>query len=108
MEMIVDALREIAAGTKTVEDIEAIYERIMNSPDAPKVMDLLGLSRAEWTAFGQGVWFDELARWRSSGWPTRCAECGGPIVPAKFGWLARDRDPDHELVHVECPETTGE
>jgi hypothetical protein len=86
----------------TMEDVEALYDAIMESELTPDPASTLTLSKPEWTAFAQGVWFDELARWRCSGWPRLCALCGGPIVPSEFGWMVREINGEHELVHIRC------
>lgn len=100
--MSMDALAEISAGTRSVEEIESIYDEIMESSDAAQVRELLGMSTEEWTAFAHGVWFDELARWRTAGWPTRCVRCGETIVPGELGWMAIEHRDEHVLAHVRC------
>ena len=98
-----DVLAEISAGAATLHDVEEFYNSVMESSDAERVAELLGLSRQEWTAFGHGVWFDELARWRRDGWPTVCGRCGGIVDVERFGWLAVNHGDGHRLEHVVCP-----
>ena len=98
-----DILSELAAGTESLHDVERVYDEIMDSSDAPRVRELLGLSSEEWTAFCHGVWFDELARWRAHGWPNKCAKCGRDIEIGAYGWTARESGEQHEMIHLVCP-----
>lgn len=95
-------LAAVAAGELPVEDLEEAYEQLMNSSDSADIAEQLGLSREEWTAFGHGVGFGELARWRRDGWPDRCVVCGERIDAPRFSWLAQGDETSHHLVHVGC------
>lgn len=99
-----DVLSELASGLATLGQIEAEYDAIMNSDRSADAPVLLGMSSIEWTAFGHGVGFDELARWRTEGWPLRCPMCDKELrPPAEFGWLAQvQEDGTHRLVHIGC------
>ena len=101
--MTVDVLSKLAANEMSLEEVETEYDRMMDASIDLDPREALGLSNAEWTAFAQGVWFDELAAWRKSGWPAVCAECAYSIDVNAFGWLARGRGERHELIHIECP-----
>jgi hypothetical protein len=96
-----DILKEIHEGTLSVEEADAIYDSIGEPAGPPHAHDLLGLSPAESTAFGI-VGFDELARWRYSGWPNVCPVCGQEIAVEKFGWWPKEVDGRHRLVHISC------
>lgn len=99
-----DILDALFQGKRSLESVESLYNYIMDSERGHMAPKHLGLSREEWTAFGSGVWFDELARWRAHGWPTHCRDCGGPVHVERFGWMAVERpDGDHDLVHITCP-----
>ena len=83
-----DALSELASGEVTLEEIEALYDAIMESDRSAAAQELLGMSSTEWTAFGHGVGFKELARWRAEGWPIRCPLCDKelPLPVNSVGW----------------------
>jgi len=98
-----DILAELHLGTLSLADAEEFYESVMESEDAHNAQESLGLSRAEWTAFGQGVPFEELAHWRYDGWPTACARCKGNLDLDSSGWFALESGNEHTLVHVTCP-----
>lgn len=85
-----DVLPELTSRELTLEEIEALYDATMESDHSVAVEELLGISQPEWTAFGHGVGFEELARWRVDGWPTLCPLCGKHIAPCVFGWLAQE------------------
>lgn len=101
-------LSDLVSGRASLSDIERAYEQVMAAA-ATNVRELLGMSQAEWTAFGHGVWFDELARWRISGWPESCPACGGAVTPGGGGWLAQETsEGEHRLVHIDClPKARG-
>ena len=100
--MSIDILTCLSNGEMSLEEAEAEYERVMDSSEKLDPRMALCLSREEWTAFAQGVWFDELAEWRKSGWPSTCVRCGRRLDVDAFGWLAQEVEGNHELVHVEC------
>lgn len=98
-----DVLHALASGDMTLEEAEAFYDAIMDSEAAADAPQVLGMTAVEWTAFAQGVWFDELALWRQAGWPSSCLACGVRIAPADFGWLVKQTATGHRLVHITCP-----
>ncbi len=77
--MTIDILARLVSNEMSLEEVESEYDRVMESADGPRPGDALCLTGAEWTAFSQGVWFDELAQWRKDGWPTSCERCGAAI-----------------------------
>lgn len=97
-----DVLDEICSARMRLDEAEELYDEIMDSDVGGDLAELLGLSSEEWTAFGQGVWFDELAEWRKNGWPHKCVLCGEDIVLKSFGWLVLERDGVSCLRHIEC------
>jgi nucleoid DNA-binding protein len=97
-----DILREINEGKISLEKAEEIYDEIMSSP-ATNVSSLLGLTKAEWTAFGHGAGFDDLVKWRYNGWPA-CSKCGNSINIDKFGWSLKEKKGGYNLYHLFCPE----
>ncbi len=101
--MTVDVLELLGSGQMSLASAEAEYDRVMDPGEGADPRTALCMSRAEWTAFAQGVWFDELARWRKKGWPEECQRCGRKIAVDTFGWLAKEMDSEHRLVHVRCP-----
>lgn len=98
-----DILAELAQGTMSSDDVDDLYDRIMDSPDAADAARLLGLSNVEWTAYGQGATFEQLSTWRVTGWPTQCGVCGRPIVVERYGWLVAEIDRKVSLQHIQCP-----
>jgi hypothetical protein len=104
-----DALKELRTGARDLEDIEQIYDAIMDSDEASHVAGKLGLSQEEWTAFSHGVWFDELAKWRYEGWPRRCIKCGAELNISAYGWTTLEREEgQHVLTHLRCPAPSDE
>lgn len=104
--MTVDLLKLIFEQEISVEDAERIYDEVVDGSKGASLREVLGLSRQEWTAFGFGVWFDELAVWRYEGWPRRCQRCGLEIDVGNFGWQAIAVDGErHRLRHFKCPGT---
>jgi len=99
-----DILAGLIDGSMSLQEVEDKYDNIMESHDGGMLYDLLGISKAESTAFGHGLWFDELAEWRKNGWPNKCAICGKEIVIENWGWFAREINDgeSHELVHIDC------
>jgi hypothetical protein len=63
---------------------------------------LFGMDDTEWTAWGQGVGFVAIAKWRYEGWPRICPVCGREIEVKKFGWMAKPADAGHQLIHIPC------
>jgi hypothetical protein len=101
-----DVLSDLASGAMTLDEVYAFHDAVMES-DALKIDAELGLSRREWTAFGHGVGFAELAQWRAEGWLSQCQLCGEPMVLDVYGWLAQESaEGTHRLVHVSCPGQT--
>lgn len=97
-----DILAEIVDGRITIDEAYAFYDAVMDSDHGGKVPELLGMSVAEYTASCHGVGVEELAKWRSRGWPSKCPICGQPIDVEKFGWMAREANGSHSLVHIKC------
>ena len=97
-----DILGDLADNKITDAELEALYDGIMDSTQAPNVRQILMLSNQEWTAFGYGVPFRTLATWRMEGWPEHCVNCGKPIVVNGYGWLAREGPKGFVLEHVDC------
>ncbi len=105
--MTVDVLAELNAGSRTLQEVERLFDSIMKTKDASRVAELLGLSGQEWTAYCHGVWFDELADWRQNGWPSTCGKCGTTVHVNEYGWLAVEDGDGHVLIHLECPGQNG-
>jgi hypothetical protein len=101
-----DILPELANGTMSPNDSDALYDRVMDSADAADAADaarLLGLSNVEWTSYCQGAGFEQLSTWRVAGWPTQCGVCGRAIVVESYGWLVAEIDRRLWLQHIQCP-----
>jgi hypothetical protein len=97
-----DVLSDLTSGAMTLDEVYALYDVLMET-DPSTIAAGLGLSRREWTAFGHGVGFAELAQWRAEGWSSLCPLCGAPIILDAAGWFARESsDGTHRLVHVRC------
>ncbi len=99
-----DILRELADGAVSPEEAERIYDAIMNAGKMD-FAEALGLNTLEATAYGYGVEFPELAKWRKEGWPNKCALCGKSIDIPNGGWMAKEFGPkfEHALEHLACP-----
>jgi hypothetical protein len=101
----IDLLEELGSAKISMADAYRIYDDLMKSSHGNPEEEL-GLSKEEWTAFAHGVDFDELARWRTEGWPDRCNVCGRAIDVSRFGWLATEAiegaSDSHVLTHVDC------
>ena len=97
-----DVLHALVSGSMSLDEVEGFYDRLMDSGEVGRAAELLGMSPAEWTAFAQGVWFDELAGWRSRGWPRNCVVCGKEVDIPQFGWLVREMMGTPRLAHVAC------
>lgn len=76
---------------------------IQISKDAPNAEAMLGLSRVELTAHGQGASWTEIAHWRRGGWPPACVVCGRSINVDRFGWRVVELDGAAQLKHIRCP-----
>lgn len=98
-----DILEAILFGTLSDEDADDVLGEILDSTEAPNAEALLGLSRVEWTAHGQGALWSEIARWRREGWPSACLACGRPINVERFGWRIVEVGGMSRLKHIRCP-----
>lgn len=96
----IDILTELVNGSMTYDEGMETYTKILNSPDAEDVAELLGMTSWEWTAYLHAVPFDVLAKWRSEGWPTNCHICGLEINVESFGWWASWQKGQYRLVHI--------
>lgn len=98
-----DILDELARGEITANQAQLIHDDAL-AAGAIGLGEGLGMSNVEYTAYAQGVGLPEIAKWRQSGWPSKCVVCGGGLEAAKFGWMAKEIGPDkHALEHIECP-----
>lgn len=99
-----DILKELMDGAVSPDEAERIYDAIMDDGKMD-FAEALGLSNTEATAYGYGVPFDELAKWRRDGWPNNCVACGGVIDVSRGGWIPKEhgREPHHALKHLQCP-----
>lgn len=99
-----DVLQHLIDGKITEENAEDILGEILEDMNRTvPVQELLGMSQYEWTAYGHGADFRDIANWRAHGWPNRCFICGQPINIERFGWLSRRHEGQMQLRHVECP-----
>lgn len=97
-----DLLKELHDGLLSGDAAYDVYDEVMDA-DAANAPALLGLSAIEWTAFGHGASFEEIASWRYDGWPSTCAICGKPLDVNAFGWFARAiSSGKHAPVHLDC------
>lgn len=96
-----DILKGLYDGSISVEQAYDFYDAAVESAVADWA-EPLELSDPEATAHSHGVGFAELARWRYEGWPNVCPVCGQEIEVKKFGWLAKEADGGHRLVHIAC------
>lgn len=98
-----DILLEISERKLTEDQANDILIAVLESPEAAKIEELLGFSRVEWTAYGQGASLAEIATWRQFGWPRKCYLCGNEIDIEKFGWWVLDVENGSVLKHLRCP-----
>ncbi|GAB3254585.1 hypothetical protein GCM10027296_22890 [Chitinimonas naiadis] len=98
-----DILREVSEKKLSESDAEQVLESLLDSPQAAEIETLLGFSRTEWTAYGQGALISELASWRKNGWPALCLVCGAKIDIGKFGWRVIEKEERTGLKHIRCP-----
>lgn len=98
-----DALRELCQGKLSLRRLYRLDRQIIESPHAPRIAELLGLSKVESTATLHGVPHDVLAKWRYEGWPGVCAKCGKKINVRRFGWWAgKKKRGQFVLHHISC------
>ena len=95
-----DILTELRNGSISKEEAYAIYNRVMDSSEAGPAPELLGMSHQEWSAWGYGVGFAELAKWRHEGWPDICPKCGKKIDITKPGWFVKKKGKRHVIFHA--------
>jgi hypothetical protein len=88
----------------SASDVEAFYDRIMNSPEAADAARVLVLSPLEWTAYCHGVKFEQLSVWRFTGSPTQCAACGTRLLVENYGWVVTEFGGQVSLRHIHCPD----
>ncbi|MBN3855057.1 hypothetical protein G3N59_16870 [Paraburkholderia sp. Ac-20340] len=99
-----DVLQDLIEGKINEENAEDILSEILHDMNRTvPVKDLLGMSQYEWTAYGNGADFQDIANWRAHGWPNVCFICGQPINVEQFGWLPRRHEGRMQLRHVTCP-----
>ena len=97
-----DILKQVFDDSSSLAEAESGYDQVMDSSEAAHVAEILGLNRIEWTAFGHGVPFDELAKWRYNGWPDVCPLCNRKVDIEKFGWMAKGENGHHVIMHLSC------
>jgi hypothetical protein len=103
-----DVLQDLIEGKITKENAEDILSEVLEDMNRTvPVHELLGMSRYEWTAYGHGADFLDIANWRAHGWPNQCFICGQPINVEQFGWLTREHEGRMQLKHVVCPKSRG-
>jgi len=97
-------LSEIWSGVLTGDEANTIVDDIIASPDASQVVERLGLSKKEYTAYLHGAPFDVIARWRYAGWPRECGRCGKSMDSDRYGWRTRE-EPQGTFIleHITCP-----
>lgn len=102
-----DILRELHEGNISPAEVQQLYDQTTPS----EVFENWGLSQTEYTAFGHGADFENLATWRYQGWPTRCSICSGQLpTPEEYGWFVWDDEEQAPgnyggrlgIVHIEC------
>lgn len=99
---MIDVLKDLHENKISLDEAWEIYDRIMEE-NPGEIGTLLNLSLTEMTAFVHGAGFEDLARWRYSGWPVNCAICGKGMVIENFGWIVKEGKNDTStIVHVEC------
>lgn len=101
--MRIDVLSSLHSGELTEEHAQAIVGEVIASQLAGEVLSVLGFSRAEWTAYGQGASLSEISHWRCHGWPGYCCRCGRTLDFVEFGWRVVDCEGKCALQHIICP-----
>lgn len=97
--IVQDILKDLYFGALSSQQADAIFDELMDSSNSSQAREILGLSPMEWTAFGQGAGFPQLAKWRYEGWPSSCQICGAKIQVDQYGWLLADEG----MRHLICP-----
>jgi len=96
-------LSEVRSGAVSADEADTIANDILASPDATRVVEQLGLSKKEYTAYMHGTPFDLIARWRYEGWPTECGRCHKPIDSDQYGWTVRETASGSQVLeHITC------
>lgn len=100
--MTIDILTKIGDGSLTEDEALTLISDFLDSDLDDDICDLFGLSKVEWTAYCHCVSLDELAAWRTSGWPQPCVICGKDIDIHSYGWTAMEVDGVSFLRHISC------
>lgn len=103
----IDVLERLNSGELSIDQVEEIYDSILNSTNASDLYNYLCFSKVESTAFLQGAYFDDLAKWRKEGFPNVCHNCNKKIDIEQFGWMLKespDNDEEFVIIHLECPD----
>jgi hypothetical protein len=100
--VIIDILTELFYKRITLYEANAVYEKLMDSKDAGKIVFLLNLTLEEWSAFCQGADFDVISKWRHMGWPEKCAICNKTIEEKNHDWFVFFTGNKVTLRHVVC------
>ena len=95
-------LDSLNSGEMTLADAEEIYDGVMDSDHGGKVAEILGLTPEEYTALGHGVWLDELASWRTNGWPCECPFCGRRVNIEAYHWKIATANGRSSVAHLAC------
>ena len=66
-----------------------------------------GFSEYEATAYAQGAFLNDIAKFRYDGWPNSCCVCNLPLDYTQYGWWFSYEEKGRPcLKHLVCPKTS--
>jgi len=78
-----DLIEDLRSGTITAEEAQSIFDQWLEEGGTQP--EEVGFSRHQYTAYCHGAGVEDLAGWRTQGWPKTGSICGESLVVTDFG-----------------------
>jgi len=107
-----DILDSLYQGKIDLKEAENALDKIVqqfHQKDDPSDWRLeAGFSEAEATAYAQGAFLNDIAKFRYEGWPNLCCVCNLPLDHTQYGWWFSYKENGQPcLKHLVCPKTSA-